>query len=238
MLQTMAKDLPTRMLVSPSEKAGRIIRRQRLSTRVAKSGNRLPGPMSLRDLVALLAELEQLDPYLYRAYSRVTQTRIENGGADYILEKMSDPRMLNALIKILWGGNVAAFEADTGIALPALSMLRSGVPTYVEGQPRSGFVERIPPPYPCDFVLRITASDLSPMLVPGQLIGLVRPSSRADIVNQVVVVDDEGYGLRAALAHQDGSLVVGDRALARLAFRDVLGVAAWIGQRPRQAPDL
>lgn len=80
------------MLTSTPVKAGQVIARKRLSNRVRKSGNRLPGPMSLRDLEEELKRLELQNPALYKSYSRSTQARIENEGAEYILEKLTDPQ--------------------------------------------------------------------------------------------------------------------------------------------------
>lgn len=228
-MQTQKKPPPVPHSVS--DHAGAAIRRKRLSTRVPKKAPGRSGPMSIRDLEERLQVLEARDPDLFRAYSRSIQVLIEHQGEHYLTRKLSDVRMLNALIQALWDGNVAAFEADTGVQLPAMSMLRKGVAAYTEGDPLRGNALRREPPHACLFMLRADGNDLAPMVVHDQWVGFVEAQVRTDLINQLVAVNHP-HGLKLALAHADGTLTRGDTILDA-SFKDVVGVATWVGRRPR-----
>jgi hypothetical protein len=224
--------------------AGAAIRRRRKLTRVLKrtgDGPPVYAQMSMRDLSARLEELEAADPYTFKGYSRGAQTEIENRGQEYILEAMRDHRMLNALIEALWDGNVAAFQRDTGIELPLIRLLRKGVPYYQEGDPHFG--QRQPPkqraPQRCEYLVEVDRTDLAPMLVPGQLVGMVRTEHRADVINQIVALNHAKYGLSLALAQPDGTLTdARGNVIPGSDFEQIVGVTAWIGRRPRKPESL
>lgn len=216
---------------------GERIRLRRSSIIVDKKTGRgwTHAPMSLRDVETRTANLEVLNPAKFGRYSRTTQLNIEQRGADYLLYELESERKVLALIETLYEGNIAWFERDTGVSFSQIRGSRRQVRHWGEGNRRWGtgatpFLRD--PLLPAEFVFEAISPDMSPILIPGQLLGAVVPLYPEDVHNQVVVINHPERGLIAALARDEITYAQLDRAVEGASYEHVVGVAHWIGRRP------
>ena len=195
--------------------------------------------MSMRDLERRMDALARQNPAKFQSYSRTIQSKIENNAEHYLLHEIESERKVLAMIEVLYDGNVPEFERDTGIRFTDIRASRRPVYHWLEGA--RGYSEgTVPfsrtPLLPAEQVFEAATDALEPLLIPGQLCGLVAPLYADDVVNQVVVLNHPERGLIAALAvHETRYLqrCSGEWIELDAAYEQLIGVAQWLGRRPR-----
>jgi len=166
-------------LLADLDNASEVLRHQRMH--VMRVGLRYVAEQS-----HLLAEQ---DPNNYSYVSHGTLSRIERSQGQWFRTSV-DTGILQALAKILWGGDYARFLRDTGLHLPLpLYEPRDqtgqapsvSVPYHLEGETPSLYqrdrrlLEQ--PPIQVDFLFQQTSAHMLPILAPGQIVGCRRSSS-------------------------------------------------------------
>jgi transcriptional regulator with XRE-family HTH domain len=158
-----------------------------LAFRQARNARKL----SMRDVEARARELWEQDPARFDLVSRGTISNIENEGRDFFdRPRHMTASKLRSIIEILWSGDTTAFTAATSI-VPRLIIEQDGqnaevtLPLYAErgeADPkamRTGMsaIRRQTPVLPgADLLLEITSARNSPVLYPGQVIGVAYSS--------------------------------------------------------------
>jgi len=165
-------------LLADLDNASEVLRHQRMH--VMRVGLRYVAEQS-----HLLADQ---DPNNYSYVSHGTLSRIERSQGQWFRTSV-DTGILQALTKILWGGDYARFLRDTGLHLPLpLYEPRDqtgqapsvSVPYHLEGETPSLYQRdrRLldQPPIHVDFLFQQTSVHMLPILAPGQIVGCRRSS--------------------------------------------------------------
>ena len=196
--------------------------------------------LSMRDVEARTAKLEEQDPTRFESVSRGTVSNIENGGREFF-ETRSRPlgqRRMNALIELLFNGDAERWLIETGydtvpLTRDSVDMLRDR-PLYEEGQEISaaairtgkGYLDMLPPELPwADLLLQVTTNHNSPVVHSGQIIGISLNNavpngslalvSRAGVLELAWQVSEHHY---RAGAGQPFGLAPRDTVLGRVAW--------------------
>ncbi|GEM48732.1 hypothetical protein [Deinococcus cellulosilyticus] len=211
--------------------------------RAARAEKRL----SLRKVETLSKDLAERDPTVYEAITKSTMWEIEEYGQTFFAHRNTSPGKVRALIHLLWDGDTAKFQQDTGVeVLPVAkgaAPLPTGIPHYLELESTGGRASwtRIHTPeyyLRADFVIESRTSRMEPVITEGQMLYCQKKVPR---VGEVCVIERENMGLIIAWCigantFEFGKPLEGDPEVLSMGSKDsFLGVVEYTKPQRRQA---
>lgn len=187
-----------------------------------------------RRIEDLTSELERRDPDRFERVPKTVMWNMETGGETFFLKRAISPGKIRALIEVLFGGDSARFQQETGLHIidvltdSAGKLAESDIPLHLEMETPTDIRRFISPPVPCDFALEIRTGRMLPLLTQGQTVYCMR----AEIVRpgEIAVIHLPAEGLALATALPDHRFRF-ERTRRDFTLADggsVYGVVAWL----------
>lgn len=182
----------------------------------------------------LSSELAQQDPQRFERVPRTVMWNMETGGEAFFMKRAVSPGKLRAVIEIMWGGDAAAFQRDTGLSVIDIQSdvgdetAAAEIPLYLEMEDPAASRRFVRAPVSCDFVTEVRTGRMHPVLSQGQPLYCIRADSARP--GEIVILSLPGDGLAVATALPGGRYRFErtQREFALVEGAQVFGVVSWL----------